>query len=372
MADFLIDHLDPLGQGVSRRSNAKKQSVITFIPKTLPGEQGKARVIKSSKGVEFAELQSLSLSSSLRMAPECPHYSDCAACDYLHTSYENEIRFKQAALAFLLRQLPVEAGQIEVVAAPRRFAYRNRVQLHYRHKYLGYIDASGDRVLEVPHCRLPTARLKAEMDKLYGDKSWTLEHPGHGHVELYEKEDGSITTQWNQAYASGGFTQVNTPMNDVLRSRLLQALADRQVATLLDLFSGAGNLSDVLLAHPGLQRQLVDNSPAPTGLAGDEYVQLDLYAEDALQRYRRRQRFKQVDCLLLDPPRKGFMPLLEWTQHLQPATVVYVSCNPATLARDLQRVLKEQKKTAYRIQKVLLLDMFPGTRHFETLVQLAS
>ncbi len=82
--DFNIDHIDPLGQGVSK-SNER----VTFIKKTLPGERGDARLISAKKGVEFASLETLTQKSPDRITPECTHFDHCNGCDFLHTSYEN-------------------------------------------------------------------------------------------------------------------------------------------------------------------------------------------------------------------------------------------------------------------------------------------
>ena len=89
--NFKIDHLDPLGQGVS------KENKITFIEKTLPGEIGSAEVYRKAKGVIFGRLTNpdkLEVESPDRIKPECPHFHECRGCQYLHTDYNNEIVFK--------------------------------------------------------------------------------------------------------------------------------------------------------------------------------------------------------------------------------------------------------------------------------------
>lgn len=366
MVEFLIDHLDPLGQGVSKRTNNKKQSVITFIPKTLPGEQGNARIIKASKGVEFAELEALTNISPQRLQPECPHYARCSGCDYQHISYENELAYKKAALIFLLRSIDLGDKQVELIPAFRRFSYRNRVQLHYRHKYLGFVDASADKVLEVPECRIASPAIKKIMDELYADKSWTIEHEGRGHVEIYEKENG-VSVEWNQPYASGGFSQVNAEMNIQLRHWLKTRFSIERYTHILDLFSGDGNLSDVLLFSENTERFMVDSFATKTEYEKNSlFFKQDLFGENALGLFLQNSKLKKIDLLLLDPPRKGFSSLSEWDKHFKPEYIVYISCNPATLARDLGLLMSANKKL--KIENVVLMDMFPATRHFETLV----
>ena len=86
---FLIDHIDPLGQGVF-----KSDEKVYFIPKTLPGETGNASIVKSSKGVYFATLNQINQASAIRTQNSCPHFDRCNGCQFLHTDYENEIDFK--------------------------------------------------------------------------------------------------------------------------------------------------------------------------------------------------------------------------------------------------------------------------------------
>ena len=88
--DFRIQHIDPIGQGVS-----KEDAAVTFIKKTLPGEMVSAEVFSKKKGVQFATLTAIGEPSADRKAPDCPHYDSCNGCDYQHTSYEKELEFKK-------------------------------------------------------------------------------------------------------------------------------------------------------------------------------------------------------------------------------------------------------------------------------------
>jgi len=366
MVDFLIDHLDPLGQGVSKRINLQKKPIVTFIPKTLPGEKGSAQVIKSSKGVEFAELSSLTNISERRIDPPCPHYAKCSGCDYQHISYDDELSYKKTALLFLLRAIEMGGKDVEVIPADQRFYYRNRVQLHYRHRYLGLVDANADRILEVPDCLLMSSLVKKKVDELYADKAWMKEYEGRGHVEIYEKS-GDVSVKWNQPYADGGFSQVNSEMNSKLKKWLKKCFSNENFTNVLDIFSGDGNLSDVLLASDKIRRVMVDSFDMRHPLdMNTVFIKLDLFSEGAIEHFLHRSRLKKVDILLLDPPRKGFSDLVLWSKHLMPEYIIYVSCNPATLSRDIQILMKSNKK--FNVKNILLLDMFPATRHFETVI----
>lgn len=356
--EFEIESIDPLGQGVS-----KKDGTITFVAGTLPGESGVATVYKRSKGVRFARLEALHKTAENRVVPECPHFDQCPGCQFLHTDYTSELGYKKASLERYLGALGVSGESIDVVPAPRRLAYRNRVQLHYRHQYIGMLDTVSNEVLKVPQCKIMRHELKSVFTQLY-EGDWTQGHTGHGHCELYYKS-GKVSVSWDEDYAHGGFSQVYEEMNEVLQSRVQTQLEALQVNRLLDIFSGSGNLSNDF-ALSGGDRVLIDNYIDSTETARPEnFYQMDLYDDQTLPNFIRRVGGADFDTLLIDPPRRGFPGLDNWVKKIKPQHVLYVSCNPASLARDLRSL-----STRYRFKSVQLLDLFPATAHFETFVVL--
>jgi 23S rRNA (uracil1939-C5)-methyltransferase len=356
--EFEIDHIDPLGQGVS-----KKAGNITFVTGTLPGETGTALVYKRAKGVQFARLQQLEIAADNRVDPECPHFNQCPGCQFLHTDYVSELAFKKATLVRALGTLGVSEEDINVVPAPRRLSYRNRLQLHYRHKYIGMLDTVSNEVLEVPQCKIMRQELRSDFDHLYqGD--WTQDHAGHGHCELYFKS-GEVSVRWDEDYAHGGFSQVFEEMNLELQHRVQSKLEELGVTHLLDLFSGTGNLSDTY-ASSGGKRMLIDSYfDTSDKTRPANFHQMDLYDEHTLPGFTRKSGSSGFDTLLIDPPRRGFPDLHRWVKKIKPRYVIYVSCNASSLIRDLRNL-----DTRFRFKSIQLLDLFPATSHFETFVVL--
>jgi len=356
--EFEIDHIDPLGQGVSRKGGS-----ITFVAGTLPGETGTALVYKRAKGVQFARLQTLEQTADNCVEPECPHFSRCPGCQFLHTDYASELSYKKVTLSRNLAALNVSEESIELVPAPRRLAYRNRVQLHYRHKYIGMLDTVSNEILEVPQCKIMRHELQPAFDQLYqGD--WTRDHSGHGHCELYFRS-GEVSVRWDEDYAHGGFSQVYEEMNQELQGRVQTLIEELEVSSLLDMFSGTGNLSDAYAAAGG-SRVLIDSYLESKVEANpDNFHKMDLYDDQTLPNFTRRMGNQGFDMILIDPPRRGFPGLDSWVKKIKPRYVLYVSCNPASLARDLRGL-----SAKFRFKSVQLLDLFPATSHFETLVLL--
>jgi 23S rRNA (uracil1939-C5)-methyltransferase len=350
--------MDSLGQGVSKIDNKP-----CFIPKTLPGEQGTATLTKASKGVMFAKLSTLDLTAGNRDVPQCKHFDSCPGCHYLHTDYQSELLYKQQALQHHLNRLEAKIPAIHVSPAEERLGYRNRIQLHYRHKYIGMMDGVTNHVVEIPECQAIDDRLRSTLDTLYSDKSWTEERGEQGHCEIYLTSEG-VNLTWNQPYAHGGFSQVNQAMNAVLKAAVHDQLKNDDGGLLRDLFSGEGNLSDSIVENnESSVRVMVDYAPERVNQESLSFVHLDLFSDSALRTFKARSEHQQFDVLLVDPPRKGFPNLFQWVKAFKPKKLIYVSCNAATMVRDLQ-----QLPGKHLIDHIGLIDLFPGTYHYETLV----
>jgi 23S rRNA (uracil1939-C5)-methyltransferase len=355
MIPFKISTMDSLGQGVSKETDK-----ITFISKVLPGETGEAKVTGQRKGVCFATLHQLKTPSPHRIEPSCPHFQNCPSCHYLHTSYEQELSFKQSALEKLFHK--IAHPEVIVTPAIRRTHYRNRIQLHYNkaQKQLGMLDVKNHSIAPIPFCQIGRPMIAAQVEKLYQGDSWLplVKHEANqGHIELYE-QGHHVQVSVNRPYAEGGFTQVFEEMNQSLKELLekwAQNLGNFQV---LDLFGGNGNLSQNL-KHS--KRLCVDSYTAQTGV---EFFSQDLYAADAIGKVKKKWSFDSGlnSLLILDPPRSGLKNLSEWLKEFHPRYVAYVSCDPHTLARDLAGV------DNYHVNALHLIDFFPGTFHYETMV----
>ena len=351
---FHIASLDSLGQGVSKSGDK-----ITFIPKTLPGEQGEAEILSEKKGVAFARLKTLSRKSPDRIDPVCPHFGRCPSCHYLHTPYEKELSAKKDAFNQLFRKLPLP--DLKVLPAPRRTGYRNRIQLHYdtKTRRLGMLDAKTSEIIPVPSCLIGEERVLEKLRELYRNDSWLGFAPKktpRGHVEIYLKGE-EVRMSWNENYASGGFTQVFGEMNDRMNDEIRNWFGEER-QDVLDLFAGNGNLTKNL---PYSGRLCVD---VYSEVKGSDFLSQSLYEKNALAKVKSEitRRGLRPATIIVDPPRSGLMDLSDWLKELSPERVAYVSCDPHTLVRDLMKV------EGYHLTGAVLLDFFPSTFHFESLI----
>lgn len=350
MNDYKIDHLDPLAQGVF-----KQDDQIYFIPKTLPGESGKFRILKRSKGVNFCEAVTRDSDSPDRIDPACAHFENCPSCHFLHTSYDRELDFKTKNFERLFQRTPDR-----VIKSPQRLHYRNRVQLHYDSQLnlIGFVQARKKKIIPIPQCQILEPSLQKSFEDLLQNWSETIRKKNlasKGHVELYLKHD-EVLTHWNKAYAEGGFTQVNEAANNLLKQEVIQQ-AGSLSGGLLELFSGAGNLSQSMQYD---YRSCLDIETPQ----GDDFFSIDLFQPQSLEEFL-QQNNQQFDSLMLDPPRAGFKDLAVWIEHYQPKKIIYISCNPHTLKRDLATLPEH-----YQVESCALVDLFPATFHYEAVFYL--
>lgn len=363
LISYKIDHLDPMGQGVY-----KEGEEIYFIRKSLPKESGTAVILKRSKKVYFAHIENIDTPSNDRITPPCPHFETCPSCHYLHTPYEREIEFKIASLKKLLQKIiPSDKfkNTLEVVSSEQRLGYRNRVQIHYDKKFdkIGFFDSLTKQIIPVPSCKVIHPVLQETFNHVLSNwRDLVKNESEKGHIEIYSPELKNVHIKINSSYAYGGFTQVNSAMNiklvDIVTQLLNEILSPGP--HLLELFGGSGNLTD-RISHPKI---IVDNyQTPPTDTGSSKFISYDIYSDTCLVNLKKV--LDRTKFLLLDPPRSGLKNLNQWVTELDIDHIVYVSCNPATLARDIFPLMND-----FTLTKIYLFDLFASTYHFETVVYL--
>ena len=356
MKKFIIDHIDPFGQGVY-----KEDDNIFFIPNTLPNEEGSFEIIKKKKGVHFTKVVELTKTSPKRLDPSCQHFELCNGCHFLHTDYDQEILFKNATYQKLLKNLDKSFQTFRTISSQTRLGYRNRIQLHYDFKAnkLGFYSTFGKKIISVPQCKIFNKALQARFDQLQRDWKRQIKKQGEphkGHVELYLK-DGQVKESWNKAYSEGGFTQVNQAANERLKDQLRAKLESTVNLKILDLFGGNGNLIQNLNKEYALSVDLYPNE-----LRNNSFFHLNLFHKDALREFSKNVE-RDFNTLIIDPPRSGFKDFKAWVEYISPQRIIYISCHPQTMIRDLQSIAE-----LYECKDNFLIDLFPATYHLEAMI----
>ena len=363
-SEFEIQSIDPLGQGVS-----KKGDQVLFVPLTLPGETGICEIATRKKKIAFAAVPSqIKNPSQLRIEAPCPYYSDCGGCHFQHTTYENEVVIKQKTFKFLFKNFPIK--KTNFLAAPQRFAYRNRIQLHYdiSSKNLGFRSRNNQKIIPINNCLLAQPDIQKKLTELVGEQWWSSlpkNSPNSGLLEI-AIIDNEVQLFWNQGHAASGFSQVYEQMNQQMLHQLSDWLTNGSYSKVIDLFGGGGNLSQSLCQSECF---VIDGFAPLKPLASHQsFIQQNLYAKDALKKISKKI-ISPVDLMIVDPPRSGLKGLQEWVHSFRPKQLIYISCDPQTLRRDMQS-LQNNSLGQWEEAEIIGLDFFPATYHFETMLKL--
>ena len=361
------------GDGVGRLADNR----VCFVPGTLPGERVRIRIITEKKRFVKAEVEEIIGSSSERVVPPCPYYGKCPGCVYMHSSYAQEIAWKERQLEdFLLRNdLAVKEVIAAPFASPSELFYRNKLVLHNAGdgKY-GYIGKDNVSVIPIRECLLADREINRILPEAAGEKALFRTSSHEGAQQILRESPGilheNVPGAGEFAVAGDGFFQTNIAVAAELVNEVKRAFAGFAGERVLELYCGVGVFSIALAGeYEKLRCTAVELNGQAIELARQNAVvngvadRCSFFAGDA-GKMLRRQRGKTGEdvALVLDPPRGGIAPeTLKDILKINASLVVYISCAADTLARDLRQMVE----ASYKVERVRLLDMFPRTGHFE-------
>jgi tRNA/tmRNA/rRNA uracil-C5-methylase (TrmA/RlmC/RlmD family) len=356
------------GEGVAR-----VEDFVVFVPFVAPGEVVEAEVIEAKKRFARARLLRVVEAAKERVQPLCRYFGECGGCQYQHLSYATQLEFKHKQIKDLFQRIGgFEPGLVApVIPCPQPYGYRNRIMIRSQwDKFkqglnIGFIRADNRLVVDIEECKIAEPALNEQILQVRA-------HPppkGGLKVVLRIPPEG-----WHVPPDS--FFQNNF----FLLPKLVEVVRDRLRE------SGSRHLADV---YCGVGFFSIEAGDLVESFVGVEYDQMAIASarRNAVARGRQNgefvagmaegllpellTRFKAgLTTVLLDPPRKGCRPeMLELLRQVRPAQVIYVSCHPATMARDLNILCAQD---VFKVAQVVPLDMFPQTAHVECVADLRS
>ncbi|NLN07752.1 MAG: 23S rRNA (uracil(1939)-C(5))-methyltransferase RlmD [Firmicutes bacterium] len=434
-----IDDLNHDGEGVGRYKD-----FTVFIPGTAPGDVIIARVISVQKNYARALLQEIITPSPFRIAPSCPHYSECGGCQLQHISYPEQLRLKQKLVQdAVMRIARLDVPVLPVIAADDPWHYRNKAQLpvggENGNVLAGFYARRTHRIVNLQSCRIQhpandqtaitVRRIIQELKiPVYNEKTHTgfIRHilarasfatgeillvlVTNGHtfprrqefVDLARSRLQNLTgivqnintrrdnvilgteekTLWGKPFiterigslhfrVSGrSFFQVNPRQTEKLYAKAKEYAALTGKETVFDLYCGAGTISLFLADQAArvvgveISTTAVEDAKANAAVNAITNAEFHTGPAEKIVPTLFRQGY-HADVVVVDPPRKGCdQALLQTITAMQPARLVYISCNPATLARDLAFLAAN----GFQPREIQPVDMFPHTSHVETVV----
>lgn len=337
------------GAGVGRLPDGR----ACFVPGTLPGERVLVSVLRSKKSYAEAEVVRLAEVSARRVRPSCPVFGTCGGCAYQHAEASLQLEMKTAQVSELLRRVGgvADADVRAMRAAPSQWGYRNRLSVHVEAGRVGFHHRKSHRIVEVSHCPIGSEEVNARLAELSAA-------PPRGARRMTLRE--------NRAGAKG-FSQVNDGAAEVL----MEVVSDM-------VGSGGKHLVDAYCGAGFFARELRERFAFVTGIEWSEgavraaragALETETYLAGAVEFHLASALEKagaDETTLILDPPAEGLSPdVVGVVLERRPADLIYVSCDPATLARDLKILCAD-----YRLDCVQPVDMFPQTAEIESVAKL--
>jgi 23S rRNA (uracil1939-C5)-methyltransferase len=398
---------------------ARVDGLVVFVRGAAPDEEVEVVLRERRRSHAFADVVAVRRAAPRRVSPPCVYLPRCGGCSWQHLDYAAQLETKRELVAEQLRRLAgIEVPVRPTIPSPRVFGYRRRIKLRVENGRVGFYAGASHQLVPIRHCLLAEHGVDAAIPaaaalvralastvrrvEIVAVRSGERDIVCAGEVEGEWRDDDDTceewleqgperralvlrgrgwsrswgdATVWSEAEAgvdlalpAPGFTQVNAPANRALVETALAFAAPRAGQRILELYAGAGNFT-APLARRGATVLAVEQADTAVASAANAlrlaYGWRVVRGSVARELARLAARQELFETVLLDPPRSGAAAAVPWLLRLEPARIVYVSCDPATLARDLKSL-----RGAYEIRAVQPLDLFPHTYHVETVVLL--
>lgn len=387
---FTIEGITHDGRGVARLDGK-----AVFIDGAVPGDIVKARLIEHQPKFDIAQLLEIEQPSAERARPFCELYDTCGGCQLQHMQLDAQRHWKAENFITRLTQA-VDASHCEI-AAPltgegqhyrRRARFGLAISKHDKQARLGFRQKASNELVDVPRCPVLSDALNDALAK-HRDTWLARASRAYKEITLVEADNGVFVSGALEqspapqmpfytldglklAFPSDGFIQVNADINRQMVKQAVEWLELQPQHRVLDLFCGIGNFTlpvgkqvKEAIGVEGLEELVAtaNGNAKDNQLPQCRFYKTDLFDDFSHQPWFKKQRY---DRILLDPGRQGAFEISKQLPQLKPDLIVYVSCNAATLIRDI----KELEKQGYRLTRAGLIDMFPHTTHTEVMVQL--
>lgn len=387
---------DHFGRGITKLDN-----LLVFVDKALPFEKCKIEIINKKKNYCEAIIKAMILPSKDRVIPDCPYYNSCGGCHIMHQQRVEQLKFKENKVKELLERFTnLKDIKVKPIIYDKQFYYRNKIILHSKNNKLGFYQEKTHDIVEINTCMITTQEINEVYHKIL---NYLKEFPNNKVEEImirsnYKKEimiviDGKIdknnfisyfnetsSIYINDELVHGNsylyekifglkfkvypksFFQVNEDMMKQMYKIVMDYYKNKNYSLVLDLYCGTGTIGMLVSKYVKevIGVEIVSDSikAAKECQKENNISNISFYngkVEDLID------TFKQVDSIIIDPPRKGLDKYtIDNILKLNPESIIYVSCDPATLARDLN-ILKDN----YNVIEVNPIDMFPNTYHVE-------
>ena len=392
--EYKIDNLNHQGMGIT-----KIDDKITFIPKTIPGDIIKLEIIKEHKNYNDGKLTKIITPSKDRIDFNCPYYDKCGGCHISNLSYNNQLEYKKDKVINIFKKYNKIDIIPEIVPSPSNLHYRNKITLHVKDNTIGLYEEKTNNIININNCLLVSDNINNIINKLNNikdlnnidkieirelDNNITINIKGntltnelkellskdninlyHNNKLIHGKELPIITLDnYKFIVSPESFFQVNTKQTLNLYKEILDISKPTKEDKILDLYCGTGTIGIYLSKYCKevlgieINKSSIENANKNKEINNINNIEFKLGDVSKVLDINYK-----ADIIIVDPPRSGLdKNTINTILKIKPKKIIYVSCDPITLSRDIN-IFKDN----YKLNKIKLYDMFPNTYHIETI-----
>lgn len=348
---------DHQGRGIGKINNK-----IIFVKNAMIGEIVEVTIINEKKNYLEGSIKKFIKPSNIRCKDLCKYYNQCGGCHILHLPYSEQLKFKYNKVKNIINKYLKEDIKINnIVASDKQFNYRNKVKFQHKNNLIGFYNNKSNDIIKIDNCLLLDDLLNHEIKNI--DKN-NLTLRTNGKEVIKNNNDTLICNigEYRFNVSLNSFFQINENVTYKLYNKILEYVNPNS-NIILDLYCGTGTIgifisknakkiigieiNEDAIRDANLNKEL-NNSKNVEFICGD--------VDKAMKNIK-----DKPDTIIVDPPRSGLTKItIEQILKFNPDKIIYVSCDPMTLVRDLN-ILKEN----YKILEITPFDMFPNTYHVE-------
>jgi len=395
ISNIKIEKLDHFGRGIIRQ-----EKDIIFVENALPNDIVDINITKSKKNIKEAEVECYIKRTDKYKSSPCNYSKNCGGCNIINLIYEEQLIYKKQKVQELINKMLKEDIKIkEIISSNKEYNYRNKITIHAKNNKLGLYKKKSNEIVEINECKLvhkninnvierikkyqsknkciindliiKTTTLNETMISIYGSLDYDNFKKEFSDVKVIIINNQIITKDSfikekilnKEFYISNhSFFQVNMFTTEKLYQKVLDYIKGEKYKNCLDLYCGTGTISILVSDYIDKVYGIEIVEDAVKDANKNKELNKKTNVEFLLGKTEEHiNKFNDIDLIIVDPPREGLdKKTKENICRINPKTIIYVSCEPSTLMRDLND-LKEK----YDIKEIVTCDMFPNTYHVE-------
>ena len=382
--------LDNFGRGITYIDDK-----ICFIENALPNEVVEIEIIKKTNKYYLAKVNKYIETSPLRIEEECPYSSICGACNLNHICFNEENKFKLDKVKGIMKKFAnIDSNLIKGIIYHDRNHYRNKITLHGKDNEIGLYKEKTNEILPINSCLIVNPKINEiikVLNSLSKEISEVIIKTSNDSSKVMVKITGTIdninllkklcdvliinneyytnnhvieTNIGNKKYIEGidSFFQVNNTLTKELYDEVLENVKDKVFNNVLDLYCGAGTIgiyiSDYCNRIIGIDYNESSINDAKDNAKLNNLNNIEFICDKVENKIN---EFNDIDLVIVDPPRAGLdNKTKNYLKEINPERIIYVSCDPITLARDIKDL------DTYKVNYIKVFNMFPRTYHCES------